>query len=67
MEVRSQGIRWIDDRLVRLEIATDITRHKRMEVEMHLLNGSLSESLLSLQERNREMVLLNELSENIFQ
>jgi len=65
MEVRSQVIRWIDNRMVRMEIATDITRHKRMEVEMHLLNGSLSESLLSLQERNREMVLLNKLSETL--
>jgi diguanylate cyclase (GGDEF)-like protein/PAS domain S-box-containing protein len=65
MEVRSEVIRWIDNRLVRMEIATDITRHKRMEVEMHLLNGSLSESLLSLQERNREMVLLNKLSETL--
>ena len=63
VEVRSQAIRWIDNRLVRMEIATDITRHKRMEVEMHLLNGSLSESLLSLQERNRQMVLFNKLSE----
>jgi len=65
MEVRSQLIHWVDNRLVRMEIATDITRHKRMEVEMHLLNGSLSESLLSLQERNREMVVLNELSESL--
>jgi diguanylate cyclase (GGDEF)-like protein/PAS domain S-box-containing protein len=65
VEVRLQAMRWIDDRIVRLEIATDITRRKRMEVEMQLLNGSLSASLLAMEEHNRQITLINKLSESL--
>jgi len=34
-QCRDQAIRWIDGRLVRLEIATDITERKEMELELH--------------------------------
>lgn len=34
-QCRDQAIRWTDGRLVRLEIATDITDRKQMELELH--------------------------------
>lgn len=33
-ECRDKAIRWVDDRLVRIEIASDITERKRLEQEM---------------------------------
>ncbi|MCE1255777.1 MAG: sensor domain-containing diguanylate cyclase, partial [Anaerolineae bacterium] len=65
VEIRAHTVRWIDNRLVRLEIATDITRRKRMEVEMQLLNGSLSANLLAMQEHNRQITLLNRMNKNL--
>ena len=42
-ECRDQAIRWIDGRLVRMEIATDITERKRTEAEILSLNAELEE------------------------
>jgi signal transduction histidine kinase/integral membrane sensor domain MASE1/CheY-like chemotaxis protein len=41
--IHDKAIKWIDGRIVRLEIATDITKHKRMEEE--LLKAQKLESL----------------------
>lgn len=35
-ECRDQAIRWVDGRMVRMEIATDITAHKQMEQQLIL-------------------------------
>jgi len=37
--IRARAINWIDDRLARLEIATDITARKQSEEEMKVLKG----------------------------
>ena len=42
-ECRDQAIRWTDGRLVRMEIATDITERKRTEAELLSLNAELEQ------------------------
>ncbi len=43
-ECRDQAIRWPDGRLVRMEIATDITHRKEVETEMKALAGQLRQA-----------------------
>ncbi len=48
--LRDQAIEWTDGRMVRLEIATDITLRKAAELERHLSQNRI-EALLSLSQR----------------
>jgi len=55
-QCRDQAIRWTDGRLVRLEIATDITDRKQMELALHNAHeqaraAALSDELTSLHNR----------------
>ena len=55
-QCRDQAIRWTDGRLVRLEIATDITGRKQMELELHAAHeearaAALSDELTKLHNR----------------
>jgi PAS domain S-box-containing protein len=43
-QCRDKAIRWHDNRLVRLEIATDITERKRSEEEKHTLHEQLHQA-----------------------
>ena len=57
--ISDQAIKWIDDRIVRLEIATDITNHKLMEEKL-----VSRENYLVALNKAKEVLLISE-SENI--
>lgn len=46
-QCRDQAIRWIDGRLVRLEIATDITERKEMELELQRAHETARQAALT--------------------
>ena len=52
-EIRDRAIRWVDGRIVRLEIAVDITERKRMEEE--------------IRRRNEELIALNAIATTLGQ
>lgn len=55
-EIRDRAIRWIDGRLVRLEIAVDITVRKSFEAELLSAHAELE---LRVQERTAELKQVN--------
>ncbi len=60
-QCRDQAIRWIDGRLVRMEIATDITERKKTEERIQRLNAELEQRV---EQRTEALTLANqELSE----
>jgi len=54
-DIRDRAIQWIDGRLVRLEIATDITERKHMEQRLHEI--SITDDLTGLNNRRGFMTL----------
>jgi len=66
MEIRDRAIRWVDGRLVRLEIAVDITRRKRAEEEVRqvrdyldTITNSIHDGLIVI-ERDKSVSYVNE-------
>lgn len=59
-QCRDRAIRWLDGRLVRMEIATDITNHKQLEQQLLELAGN--DPLVGLPNRN---LLLDRLDQAI--
>lgn len=49
-----QAIRWIGGKTVRMEIATDITERKKMEMELRDLNINLEKRITEEVEKNRQ-------------
>ena len=55
-ECRDQAIRWTDGRMVRMEIATDISERKRVETEILSLNAELEQRV---QQRTAQIEAVN--------
>jgi signal transduction histidine kinase len=45
-DIRDRALQWVDGRMVRLEIATDITNRKQAEEEIHKLNSELEQRVI---------------------
>ncbi|MBF0328648.1 MAG: DUF3365 domain-containing protein [Nitrospirae bacterium] len=62
-DIRDRAIHWIDGRIVRMEIATDITNRKQTEEELRRLNDDLEHRVLQrtaeLELKNAELERLN--------
>jgi PAS domain S-box-containing protein len=60
-----RALRWVDGRIVRLEIATDITEHKQAEEELRHYRTHLEELVKTrtaeLEEKNNELEKINKL------
>ncbi len=54
-DVRDRAIRWIDGRLVRLEIATDINDRKQLEMALHEDKAELEGLTKKLESANKEL------------
>jgi PAS domain S-box-containing protein len=55
-DMRDRAIQWVDGRMVRLEIATDITERKQNEEKIHQLNSYLEQRVA---ERTEQLMTAN--------
>ncbi|MBF0338709.1 MAG: HAMP domain-containing histidine kinase [Nitrospirae bacterium] len=60
--MQDRAIRWVDGRIVRLEIATDITKRKTLEKQLEQLNAHLEEQVRNKIDeiRHKEQMLIQQ-------